>query len=193
MKLELDAPLRLARETDATQLAELVNFAGEGLPLHVWTGLASDGQDPWDVGRSRQAEKAREGRIIVVDYGDSAVASLTGYEIGNEPEPVGDDFPPLFRPLQQLENLALESWYVNVLACYPEHRGKRIGTQLLNLADDIAKASGLSRMSVIVAGNNTGARRLYERHGYNETASLPCVKEDWDTETEHWVLLMKEL
>ena len=193
MKLELDAPLRLARETDATQLAELVNFAGEGLPLHVWTGLASDGQDPWDVGRSRQAEKAREGKIIVVDYGDSAVASLTGYEIGNEPEPVGDDFPPLFRPLQQLENLALESWYVNVLACYPEHRGKRIGTQLLNLADDIAKASGLSRMSVIVAGNNTGARRLYERHGYNETASLPCVKEDWDTETEHWVLLMKEL
>ena len=193
MKLELDAPLRLARETDATQLAELVNFAGEGLPLHVWTGLASDGQDPWDVGRSRQAEKAREGRIIVVDYGDSAVASLTGYEIGNEPEPVGDDFPPLFRPLQQLENLALESWYVNVLACYPEHRGKGIGTQLLNLADDIAKASGLSRMSVIVAGNNTGARRLYERHGYNETASLPCVKEDWDTETEHWVLLMKEL
>ncbi len=193
MNLELDAPLRLARETDATQLAELVNFAGEGLPLHVWTGLASDGQDPWDVGRSRQAEKAREGKIIVVDYGDSAVASLTDYEIGNEPEPVGDDFPPLFRPLQQLENLALESWYVNVLACYPEHRGKGIGTQLLNLADDIAKASGLSRMSVIVAGNNTGARRLYERHGYNETASLPCVKEDWDTETEHWVLLMKEL
>ncbi|MGI3187111.1 GNAT family N-acetyltransferase [Nioella aestuarii] len=193
MNLELDRPLRLARDTDAAQLAELVNFAGEGLPLHVWTGLASDGQDPWDVGRMRQAEKARQGKIVVVDYGDGVVAGLTGYEIGNEPEPIGEDFLALFRPLQELENLALQSWYVNVLASYPEHRGKGIGSRLLDLADDIGRSCGLSRMSVIVASNNTGARRLYERHGYDEVASRPCVKEDWDTDTEHWVLLMKEL
>ena len=192
MKLELDPPLRLARDTDAAQLAELVNFAGEGLPLYVWTGLAGDSQDPWDVGRTRQAEKAREGKVVVVDYGNGAVAGLTGYEIGNEPEPVGDDFPALFRPLQELENLALESWYVNVLACYPEHRGKGIGSRLLDLADEIGKSCGLPRMSVIVASNNTGARRLYERHGYDETDSRPCVKEGWDSDTERWVLLMKE-
>ena len=29
MKLELQPPLRLAREVDAAELAELVNFAGE--------------------------------------------------------------------------------------------------------------------------------------------------------------------
>ena len=193
MNLELDPPLRWARETDAAQLAELVNFAGEGLPLYVWTGLASEGQDPWDLGRMRQAEKAREGKIVVVDYGDGAVAGLTGYEIGNEPEPIGEDFPALFRPLQELENLALQSWYVNVLASYPDYRGKGLGSRLLAVADDIGRSCGLSRMSVIVASNNTGARRLYERHGYDEVANLPCVKEDWDTDTERWVLLMKEL
>ena len=89
MNLELDPPLRLARDTDAAQLAELVNFAGEGLPLHVWTGLASDGQDPWDVGRMRQAEKAREGKIVVVDYGDGAVAGLIDGDEGGQAVLVG--------------------------------------------------------------------------------------------------------
>ena len=65
--ISLEKPLRLAVETDAHALVDLVNFAGEGLPLHVWTGRAQDGEDSWDVGRARQAEKAREGQVVVVD------------------------------------------------------------------------------------------------------------------------------
>lgn len=152
-----------------------------------------DGQDPWEVGRARQTERVREGQIVVVDFGDGAVASLTGYPIGSEPKPIGNDFPALFRPLQELENKALESWYVNVLACYPEYRGQGLGSRLLNLAEQIARDGELRRMSVIVANNNAGARRLYERHGYEEVAALPCVKEGWETDTEHWVLLTKPL
>jgi len=191
--IRLEPPLRIATEADARELADLVNFAGEGLPLHIWEGLAKDGQDPWEVGRARQMEKVREGQIVVVDFGDGAVASLTGYPIGSEPRPIGDDFPALFRPLQELENKALESWYVNVLACYPEYRGQGLGSRLLDLAEQIAREGALRRMSVIVASNNIGARRLYERHGYGEAATLPCVKEGWDTDTEHWVLLIKTL
>ncbi len=107
--IELEPPLRLATEADAPQLAELLNFAGEGMPLHLLAGLADEGQDGWDSGRSRQAEKARDGKIVVVDFGDGAIASLTGYAIGPEPEPIGEDLPALFRPLQELENSALES------------------------------------------------------------------------------------
>lgn len=191
--ITLEPPLRYARDSDAPQLADLVNFAGEGLPLHLWTGLAGAGEDPWDIGRARQAAKAREGRIVVADHGDGAVASLTGYAIGPEPEPIGPGFPPLLRPLQELENRALESWYVNVLACYPAFRGRGIGSRLLAVAERIARSEGLHRMSVIVAGDNAGARRLYERHGYAEIASLPCVRDGWDTGTERWVLLMKTL
>lgn len=122
--IQLAPPLPVASETDAKELADLVNFAGEGLPLYIWKGLAKDGQRTWEIGRARQIEKVREGRIVVVDIGDGAVASLTGYPIGSEPELIGDDFPALFRLLQELENRALESWYVNVLALYPEYRGK---------------------------------------------------------------------
>ena len=191
--ITLDPPFRVATESDAAALAELVNFAGEGLPVHLWTDLAEDGQDPWEVGRMRQAEKAGEGQIVVADYGQGAVASLTGYIIGSEPTPIGPDFPSLFRPLQELENQALDSWYVNVLACYPENRGQGLGTALLGIAERIAAEAGLDRASVIVADSNLGARRLYERQGYRETAATPCDKDGWDTATENWVLLIKTL
>ncbi|WP_343082524.1 N-acetyltransferase [Ostreiculturibacter nitratireducens] len=191
--ISLEAPMRLATSADAAELAELVNFAGEGLPLYIWNGLAEDGQDPWAVGRARQAEKAREGQIVVVDFGNGAVASLTGYRIGAEPVEIGEDFPTLFRPLQELENRALQSWYVNVLACYPQFRGQGLGSRLLDLADQIAVAEGLNQMSVIVSSNNIGARRLYERKSYQEVATAPCAKEGWETETEKWVLLVKSL
>lgn len=83
--IRLEPPLRVASEADAKALADLVNFAGEGLPLYIWEGLAKDGQDPWDVGRARQMQRVREGQVVVVDFGDGAVASLTGYPIGSEP------------------------------------------------------------------------------------------------------------
>jgi ribosomal protein S18 acetylase RimI-like enzyme len=191
--IDLTPPLRLANEADAFALAELVNHAGHGLPHYIWTSLADDGQDPWDIGRARQAEKALEGQVVVVDLGDGAVASLTGYGIGAEPVAIGEDFPTLFRPLQELENQALESWYVNVLACYPRHRGHGHGSRLLDIAEEIARSEGYRRMSVIVAGDNTGARRLYERKGYAEVATAPCLREGWQTDTETWVLLMKRL
>lgn len=92
--IRLEPPLRIASEADAKELADLVNFAGQGLPLYIWEGLAKDGQDPWDVGRARQMQRVREGQIVVVDFGDGAVASLTGYPIGSEPEPIADDFLP---------------------------------------------------------------------------------------------------
>lgn len=189
--IDLKPPLRLAVESDAAELAELVNFAGEGLPLHIWRGLAKEGEDPWAIGRARQASRAREGQIVVADLGQGAVAGLTGYVIGPEPEPIGPDFPPLFRPLQELENEALGSWYVNVLACYPDQRGKGHGTRLLGVAEDICRSAGLHRTSIIVASNNTGAKRLYERMGYVKTASRPCVKDHWQTDTENWDLMIK--
>ena len=42
--IRLEPPLRVASEADAKALADLVNFAGEGLPLYIWEGLAKDGK-----------------------------------------------------------------------------------------------------------------------------------------------------
>ncbi|HEX6094114.1 MAG TPA: hypothetical protein VFZ07_12215, partial [Dongiaceae bacterium] len=48
-------PFRPAVIEDAPILAELVNYAGEGLPLYLWGKMAAAGESAWDVGRRRAA------------------------------------------------------------------------------------------------------------------------------------------
>ena len=193
MALTLRPPFRLATGADAPVLAELVNYAGKGMPEYLWSTMAGPGQDPWEIGRQRQAKKAEEGQIFVVDEGNGAIASLTGYAISPDPEPIPDDMPAMFRPLQELENMAPATWYVNVLATVPTERGKGHGTRLLSLAEELARDAGLSGLSIIVAGNNHGACRLYERSGYREIARRANVPQGWQTDITEWVLLIKPL
>ena len=98
----------------------------------------------------------------------------------------------MFVPLQELENLAPGTWYVNVLAAYPEHRGRGYGGALLAVADRLAADTGNRGLSIIVADTNTGARKLYERSGYREVARRSMVKEDWQHPGTDWVLLTKQ-
>ncbi len=44
--IELDPPYRRATPEDADALAELINFAGEGLPLYLWGKMAEAGETP---------------------------------------------------------------------------------------------------------------------------------------------------
>ena len=188
----VEAPFRRGQPDDAPVLAELVNYAGEGLPLHLWSGMAADGQSGWDVGvaRARRETGSFSYRNAMMIEADGAPAGcLIGYAIPEEVEPIPPDFPPLVRPLQELENLAPGTWYVNVLAVRPQHRGLGLGGKLLALAERIGRAAGASGMSVIVADHNEGARRLYERHGYEEAAKRAMVKNGWSVESENWLLM----
>jgi ribosomal protein S18 acetylase RimI-like enzyme len=191
--IDLNPPIRRATATDAAALADFINMAGEGLPLHLWQQMAAEGEDPWVIGRRNQVKKAEDGKVFVVDEGAGAVAALMGYPILAIPEPIADDEMATIRPLIELENLTPSTWYVNVLAAYPEERGRGHGARLLELAEDIAREQNLRAMSIIVASGNAGARRLYERTGYAETARRPIVKDGWECESDEWMLLVKQL
>ena len=193
---KLKPPFRHAIIDDARVLAELVNYAGEGLPHYLWGTLAESGEDAWDVGRRRAARddgsfSYRNAAIIERD--EHCAGCLIGYEISDGPEPIADDMPAMFVPLQELENLVPGTWYVNVLAVRPQFRGHGLGTQLLDLADKTAQSLGKRGLSVIVSDANTGARRLYERCGYSQSATRPMVKEGWKNDGTLWVLLTKSL
>lgn len=178
-------------------MAELVNMAGEGLPLYLWTNMAVEGQSPWDVGRER-ARRESGGfsyrNTIVREESGRVVAALIGYPLDDASAPTDySGMPSMFVPLQQLEDMVPDTWYVNVLATYPESRGKGIGSELLSVAEGIAARLSKRALSIIVADTNTGARRLYERHGYSEVARRAIVKDDWDHPGTNWVLLLKDL
>ncbi len=187
--------IRTATLQDAAALADLVNFAGEGLPLYLWSKMATAGEDPWAIGRARAgrdegAFSYRNASVIEEDGG--VAACLIGYPLPNAPEPIDANMPAMFVPLQELENLAPGTWYVNVLASYPQWRNRGFGAALLRHAEDRAADSGSrTGLSVIVADNNAGARRLYERMGYRQIAERPMVKESWRSPGSAWVLLVK--
>jgi ribosomal protein S18 acetylase RimI-like enzyme len=194
--IPLERPLRWATPGDAQALAELVNFASEGLAHYLWSRVTGPGGDPWAVGRERAVRETggfSYRNAIVLESAGSVSAALIGYPLSDRPEPIADTMPAMFVPLQELENLAPATWYVNVLAAYPGVRGKGHGTQLLAVAERLAAATHRRGLSIIVSDTNAGARRLYERCGYRETAQRRKVKEDWDNPGNMWILLTKPL
>ncbi|WP_026381519.1 GNAT family N-acetyltransferase [Afifella pfennigii] len=192
--MELKPPFRKARPEDAAALADFVAIAGEGLPVYLWSGMAEPGEDAMEVGRRRA--RREEGSFsyrnaVLREEGGKVAACLIGYRLTGEPEPIGPDVPPIFVPLLELENLALRTWYINVLATYRQHRGKGYGRELLAIADRLAEEAGAAGLSLIVSDANTGARRLYESCGFRELARRKMVKEGWRSEGDNWVLMVK--
>ncbi len=190
-----DTTIRPATFRDATHLAALVDIAGEGLATYFWGQMADVGQSPFEIGRMRAQRDTgsftwRNAHVAEVD-GDIAGA-LVGYRIA---ESAADedlaDVPDIIRPLAELEALAPGHWYVNVLAVFPEYRGRGIGRALLDRADAIGKAEAPAGMTIIVASENEGAVRLYERCGYRTVSRRPVFPFPGWGRGGDWVLLTK--
>tara|TARA_E500000318_G_C3536640_1_gene202861 strand:+ start:124 stop:756 length:633 start_codon:yes stop_codon:yes gene_type:complete len=188
---------RDATKDDGDAMAQLINFAGEGLPAYLWQDMIEGNETVWDVGR-RRAQRDEGGfsyrNTTLACIGDEIVGSLVGYAQPNTPEPFDPaDVPAMFVPMIELENLAPGSWYINVLAVFPEFRNRGVGSELIARAERNARQAGKLTVSIIASDGNPGAVRLYQRHGYTQIASRRIVKDDWKNPGENWVLLIKEI
>ena len=96
-------------------------------------------------------------------------------------------------PLVALEAKAPGSWYVNVLAAFPEFRGQGIGARLLAFAEERARMHKATSASMIVASENAGAMRLYARSGYREVARAPVIEFPGCAHGGDWVLMVKPI
>lgn len=188
---------RAATKADAASLAVLVDIAGEGLPAHLWSTLKAPGQSILEVGRDRALRE--EGgfsyrNAIIAEVGGEVAATLIGYRL-DEPYELGDlgEVPEIVRPLVRLEAKAAGSWYVNVLATFPEFRRQGIGMKLLDLAEREARKTRAKSLSVIVAAGNERAARLYRRAGFASASSEPGATYPGTPHTVDWVLMVKEL
>lgn len=174
-------------------------MAGEGMPLYLWAGMAGegDGDDGWEVGRQRAARTSGSfsfRNAVVREQSGRIAATLIGYALDDSPALTNyAAMPPMFVPLQQLEDLAPGTWYINALATYPEFRSLGFGSELLGIAQELARAAGKRGLSLIVSDGNAGAIRLYERSGFGEVETRPMVKEQWANPGRNWVLMTRSL
>ena len=195
--MEGRATFRPAAKADASALAVLVDIAGEGLPAHLWNTLKAPGQSILEVGRERDARE--EGgfsyrNAIIAEVDGEIAACLVGYRL-DDPYDLGDleQAPPVVRPLVLLEAKARGSWYVNVLATFPEFRRCGIGIELLGIAEGKAREEGAHALSVIVAAENERAARLYAAAGYEALATEPIFAFPGCPHGGDWLLMVKPL
>ena len=189
--LRLEPPFRSAVEADGPVLAALINEASHGLSLYAWGRMAGPTGDPWSFGAEIQSERARDGIWTVADEGAGAIAGLQVWPRGSGGP--AHDLRTLFGPVVELRALANDALYVNVVATLPAARGRGLGTRLMRIAEDIARAGSYPRLSLVVADDNDAARRLYDRLGYRERAARPMAKEGWDGPGATWTLLVRDL
>ena len=188
---------RPAVKADASALAVLVDIAGEGLPAYLWSTLKAPGQSILEVGRERAAREKggfSYRNAVVAEVDGEIAACLVGYRL-DDPYDLGDleQVPPLVRPLVLLEAKAPGSWYVNVLATFPEFRRKGIGMALLGIAEKRARDEGAQALSVIVAAENEPAARLYAAAGYEAHATEPIFAFPGCPHGGDWLLMVKPL
>jgi ribosomal protein S18 acetylase RimI-like enzyme len=187
--------LRPATKDDARALAELIDIAGEGFGRYLWSQAAAQGEDALDIGM-RRAQREEGGfsyrHAVIAEVDGTTAGLLLGYRLAS-PYDSGDlaSLPEMIRPLVELESEAPGSWYVNALAAYPEFRNRGLGTRLLAEAERLAREVRAPSLSLIVAEQNEGAKRLYLRTGYREAARRPLVPFPGLGHTGDWLLMTK--
>ena len=130
--------IRAAQAADAPHLVRFINMAADDLPLHFWQKSVGPQGDPWAYGQERAARDTgnfsyRNAWLAEVD--GQVAACLLGYPADPAPTAIDPDTPAIFVPLLELEAMAPQSWYLNVLATYDGFRGKGCGSALLAHAE----------------------------------------------------------
>lgn len=156
-------------------IARLYSISSDGVADYIWTQLAEPGQDILDVGQRRY-----ERENTPFSYQSCTLAEVDGEIAGmmvEFPMSVDANAPPeedpVLAPYSELEEDA--SLYICGVALFERFRGHGIGSEFMRQAEQSATAQGLSKLSLIVFEQNTGAKSLYDRLGYIETARAAVV------------------
>ena len=189
---------RPATPDDATDLALLLDAASRRLVSWRWSTLAQPGQSWFEVGRARiltlTDNQAHYANWLVAEVEGHPVGALNAHAV---PDAVEDtdfaDLDPVFHPLVELEPLTAGTFYIMAAAVFAEHRGHGHGTALLDKAADLARARGLTRLTLMTESFNDGARRLYQRHGFRDLDRRPFVAFPGSDEAGDWTLMAKDL
>lgn len=160
--------IRAARKEDAREIAKLFEISSDGLASYIWSKLQCPGQSLIDVGAARYA---RENAIF--SYQNCMIAEREAEMVGmvhcypeNGPPDEVRDSDPILRPYLELELYG--SLYISSIAVFEGHRGRGIGTDLMQWAFTHAREIGMGQVSLICFERNEGAMRLYTRLGFRE-------------------------
>jgi ribosomal protein S18 acetylase RimI-like enzyme len=187
--------IRSAVLDDCREIAELALIADEGIPAYFWRDDQKLGQEIVEVGAIKltsESENFSYQNSLIATINNSIAGMMLAYRLEEDDEGL-DDLPEFIRPLIELEQRAWGTFYINMLATFPEYRNMSIGTALMQQADDLARSCGCDTTSIQVFDENEGALRLYLKLGHQILDSRKAVPHSCHPYTGEVLLLSRPI
>lgn len=189
--------IRPACTTDGGHIARLAMLAGEGIPAYFWNQVKQANESVVEAGARRVASDETNfsyKNAHVALYEEQIAGLLLGYKIVSIPSDEEiNNAPEFIRPLLLMDRKVPGTFYINMLATYPEFRGKGIGRALMMHAEAVAASMNIDALSLQVFNENKHALEFYFRLGYRKVAELPVVPHECHPYTDRVYLLKKDL
>ena len=178
----MDVNLRPATHDDIPNLAQLHLLAAHGL----FDALYHDAIPGLPINEIIE----RVLRTGTMSYESASVAVREGKVIGEIQTFPFDHFgnaPPdpfipkerlvLYKPFGPLRPLGAGSYYINILAVYPQFQGKGIGSKLVKLALSHAVQRGFSKLS-LHSFDDAPVVAFYQRLGFTVVGRSPLIEHE---------------
>jgi ribosomal protein S18 acetylase RimI-like enzyme len=197
-----DISIRDAEGGDARALAEVCIMAGHGVMELFYEGLVP-GKSVIDCVMARRIldrdsfATFRRWRVATDASGHflGALNSLPHRALMNAPDdPLLDE--ARLRPiaaLLELEEEAGDSYYVNIIAVYPQYRRSGAGAALMRDAEHLARLQKFSRMSLCTFEDDPGLMGFYRGQGFETQARRAIEPHPAIAMSGHFVLMTREL
>jgi ribosomal protein S18 acetylase RimI-like enzyme len=163
---------RTGKVEDCTRLAQFVDIASDGVVEFLFHDLIP-GQSPVQIvaqNLSADRDHYTFRDAIVAQSGQKLIGMSLAYP--SHFHRISSGMREIFPPdrLKHVENIftseVKNSLYLDTLGVDQDFRGKGVGSQLISLTQKKAVAHGINALSLIVLADNTGAQKLYRRHGF---------------------------
>lgn len=190
MAISTATTFRHATVGDCPAIAQLMQIASEGVCDYVWSLQQAEFPDLSlvEIGAKRYAQGegnfsyrncvmagANNGEAETPVQGLMMTFAIPPLDPAAVAEPSADDVSPEMAVLAPYMLEQPNSWYICALAVFAPYRGRGIGTRFLELAAEQARSRGLPELSLLCFEQNSGALRLYQRHGFREVARAEVV------------------
>jgi ribosomal protein S18 acetylase RimI-like enzyme len=196
----MDATLRRATEADVPDLARMFIMAADGIVDALYhdlvPGVPTEKLFEWRFTQSGSVKSyeycwmAQQGLRAIGMVHAFPIDGLAGAP--SDPRLTADRLAVL-APIAMLDEQARGSYYINVVAVYPDCRGGGIGNRLLERAMSDARQQGFAEASLVVFEQNSRAVALYGRLGFKIAARSPVVPHPLVHRTGDMLLMIRRL
>jgi ribosomal protein S18 acetylase RimI-like enzyme len=186
-----------ASKSDCDAIATLALMAGEGIPAYFWDAARQPDETGLQAGArlaSSENDNFSYRNVHLAFKNHHVMGMLLAYRLPDkDTEDNLMDYPEFIRPLIELEHCVPGSFYINMLATFPQYRNQGVGRQLIEKANQLALNAEADLLSLEVFEQNRGALRLYKNTGFEVVEKRAIMKHESHPYDGQVLLLTREV